>query len=234
MKKNILFILLVFFLIFVSCENSTEGRIKKEFKKYVSLNFDDPNSFKKLLSIEPNDTASLSSVLEVTKFGLEVGQSTNNWCDSIGDINSEMINEIANEIKRNSRSYVQSLRAAELVKEIYADLNEELELVKSNMIIKNKIEQAIKDSQYEAPIYEYSIKFREQYNDKLRLAEHFAYIDSSTTEITIKPNKLQVNEISSQITYLLKLNDEYSSNIKSRIQNIKRHSEAIKELKSLL
>lgn len=230
MKKNIL---LAFSLMLLSCGSSPEDQIKKELKEYVTLNFDDPNSFKELVSIEAKDTTSLQILLQITEEGLKQGKMTEDWCDSISDTQSKIINEIINNTRHHNLSYKQSTKGGILLEEIYAYTTEDLELTNSYFETKAKIEHFIKGAQYESPLYKYSIKFRKQNKGELTLVEYFAYIDSSTNKITIRPVALKVNEMSSQIINLLHLNQDYTSILSARIQNAKNKSEALRKLKIL-
>ena len=234
MKKGILFVLIITLLSMIGCETSREDEIRKKFKEYVSLNFDDPKTFKEFVAVEANDTCSLWSMLEVTKNGLEVGVSTKEWCDSLGQIQSKMIKEISTSINPKRVNNSMRIEGGELLRDYYECVTNELELLDSSIKLRSQIEEEIEGITYEPPLYGYSIKIRKKHNDALKLEEYFAYIDSSTNVIIIRPSKLKIYEVSSQIVNLLRLNEEYSTNIQARIKNTKRKSEVLLRLKNVL
>ena len=64
MKKTLCFISVVFAFALLSCTETVEDKIRKEFKIYVHQNFDDPESLKEILSITLSDTVSAKETAE--------------------------------------------------------------------------------------------------------------------------------------------------------------------------
>ena len=89
MKKCLFLSVMILFILF-SCTQTKEDKIRSEFKIYVSSNFDDPNSLKEILSIEPIDTITYESIRNgvIALHGID---SLTNSSDTIEKEQSEII-----------------------------------------------------------------------------------------------------------------------------------------------
>lgn len=204
MKKILLIATLA--LLVVSCDNSIEGKIKKEFKKYIELNFDNPNDITEIVSIEPIDSlnydqlckAMISSVEWLIStdslYAIHYKYSQNQLWEKIDIIESKIkggdyelgrqFNEVCN-LHEDMAKYVAYSFYPE--KAALIELKDELiDSTKVNINLPN--------------LCVYKIKFRQKIEENIIMKEYYCYRDISTDDkkmnYDFKDHPMKINEIS--------------------------------------
>lgn len=178
--KRILLILIISLSI-VSCKQSNEDLIKKEFKTYVKENFNNPKDFKEIVSIELIDSNSTLKTYRGVKTMYDMSQDLKKeeiilqktfkeaW-------SIEMMNDLGRIATSNQiQSYLKSLT----ISEIYSkSLNDE-ELLYG----KSRIKIFLDNFKYTPPVYSYKVKYREYDNKQLKIKGIHCSFDSLSHKI---------------------------------------------------
>lgn len=177
MKKYLFFSVMTLFVLF-SCTQTKEDEIRNEFKNYVSSNFDDPNSLKEILSIEPIDTITYESIRNgvIALHGID---SLTNSSDSIEKEQSEILLSKIRAHKYNPyyKEELMSmvLRKAELCRALISWIDD------YGFALLNAMSDSTDNSLNRLKglnIYQYKIKARIKEKDDLKLREYYALEDS--------------------------------------------------------
>lgn len=176
MKKYIGFIAIIILSLF-ACTQTKEDKIKTEFKKYVSSNFDDPNSLKEIVNIEQIDTVSYESIRE-SVVALHAIDSLAIVCDSIEKEQSTIIlskiraHQYSSYYKNDLRNL--TMRKIELSREMIAWLDD---YGNSLHIMSDSLDRTLKNLEGLC-VFQYRIKTRVKEDKDLKLKDYYALEDS--------------------------------------------------------
>lgn len=176
MKKYIGFIAIIILSLF-ACTQTKEDKIKTEFKKYVSSNFDDPNSLKEIVNIEQIDTVSYESIRE-SVVALHAIDSLAIVCDSIEKEQSTIIlgkiraHQYSSYYKNDLRNL--TMRKIELSREMIAWLDD---YGNSLHIMSDSLDRTLKKLEGLC-VFQYRIKTRVKEDKDLKLKDYYALEDS--------------------------------------------------------
>lgn len=173
--KRILLILVISLSI-VSCKQSNEVLIKKEFKTYVKENFDDPKDFKEVVSVELIDTVYTSEIFDVVKYlydyYFEIEDIHAKRSQGLQEITWNYLTPSVKEILTNAEQE----ELTYLTKKI-GDSNKEMTDMKIEAEVA-KVKIYLDNFKHQPPNYTYKIKFRGLNNNQLEVKEMFAHFDS--------------------------------------------------------
>lgn len=208
MKKiKIYYILLsIIAVLLSSCKSSTEDLIYDELREYVRNNFDDPKSFKELVSIEPIDTIYNEKYRKLLVASLQGANAVDSLCDAIF---YTLIHDKELPAKcRRARGgiYEDDINNLSMYMQGIIDF---FEVCQGRMDLYGKnIVEYITDSNSlpKIDILVYKIKYRSKNGDSLALNEIYAAVDRTKNEnnIIIRSNELQTNELPERILKVLK------------------------------
>lgn len=216
------------------CKSSVEDLIGDEFRKYVRENFDDPKSFKEVVSIEPVDTLSNEKVIKLLTSSLDGAKETNVTLDSLHTLPMADEDFKAKIITLNAtdRYAVEKVLTA-LVSASVFSINENMEM--ESLIMKMNHVVANPDSLPQYNRITYKIKYRVKNGDALVLNELFAVVDKTKEEdnIEIRSNTLRVSESPEHITNIFKYLERYMELYKEKSEKYLDEFKCYKELKEM-
>lgn len=212
-KIKIYYILLSIIAILLSgCKSSTEDLIGDEFRKYVRENFDDPKSFKEIVSTEPSDTINNEKYIKFLIGSLDAAKSSELIMDSL------MIKNLKDGI------FFAKVRAAKMRGEYasFTDLFDKgieamLYYLNNYQMVQfsyeNNIRSFLADTAtlVKTDMIVYKIKYRSKSGDTLVLNEAYAVIDNTKerNNITIRLNPMMKNELPKPILDILEVMEIY-------------------------
>lgn len=203
MRNLALFVNCLFFLFFISCNTSVEGRIEDEFMKYAYENFDDPAEIEEITSISLSDSSNVKLVFETIE--KLANDSTDFWGllspDEIYDKLNSLSTSQKLRIKSDVEKYVEtSMKVLRFELEDYPKKKELADSIKS--YISN-----IKSSDYDLlDTYEIKVRLNKKGTKKMEL--FYAIVNTKTGEIKIQDHELMVEEIP-VLNNIHELVDEY-------------------------
>ncbi len=237
-KKQLLILLLA--LLTISCDNSIEGNVKRQFKLFASENFDDPNSIKEIISVEPHDTVSLykagNVVLSIQK-NCDLVFKLSNAVDSVN--NAKLTAQTSSMDKLASKMELSELYTGlRLIGNIMSLSNSEVDdIVKwraKEHILNEKTKGLLDtiDMIISPPLYGYRIKFRQNIKNELKIQEYYGYVDSLSQNIVIRNSTMDfdsTNEINDTYKVLYNLLVEYRALISEVEQAVDNKNKAYDE-----
>lgn len=206
MKKCLFLSVMTLFVLF-SCTQTKEDKIRNEFKNYVSSNFDDPNSLKEILSIEPIDTITYESIRNgvIALHGID---SLTNSSDTIEKEQSEIILSKIRAHKYNpyyeEELMSMVLHKAELSRALISWIND------YGFALLNAMSDSTDNSLNRLKglnICQYKLKARIKEKDGLKLREYYALEDS--VGFRFFANKTTFNDYSEGTAEFYKVAREY-------------------------
>lgn len=218
-KIKIYYILLSIIAILLSgCKSSTEDLIYDELREYVRNNFDDPKSFKELVSIEPIDTIYSEKYKELLVTSLQGANAVDSLCDAIF---YTLIHDKELPAKcRRARDgiYEDEIKNLSMYMQGIIDF---FEICQGRMdLYKKNIVEYIADSNSlpKIDILVYKIKYRSKNGDSLALNEMYATVDRTKNEnnIIIRSNELQTSELPERILKVLKDMESFMELVKKK------------------
>lgn len=199
-------LLLIMVVLMAGCKSSTEDLIQDEFRKYVRDNFDDPKSFKELVSIVPIDTIYSEKYKELLVASLQGANAVDSLCDVIF---YTLIHDKELPAKcRRARGgiYEDDINNLSMYMQGIIDFIEVCQ-GKMDLYGKNIVEYiADSNSLPKIDILVYKIKYRSKNGDSLALNEMYATVDRTKNEnnIIIRSNELQTSELPQRLLKVLK------------------------------
>ena len=197
-------ILLIGFGVMISsCSNNDKNIsvVKKEFKKYVQKTFDNPKELKEIVDIIPSDTISIEKIktlLEQTNKMCALSIEENDIADSLSSEAMGLTQNIDRQ-KARSSTYSTYYRLKSSMDDLYRNNIESISLKFDMLFCQEAISSLMDSLKYEPPIYEYTINYRVNKEDKLKLESQYAYIDSLNGFKKILPYKMPNEDYSEQI-----------------------------------
>ena len=196
MKKTLCFISVVFAFALLSCTETVEDKIRKEFKIYVHQNFDDPESLKEILSITLSDTVSAKETAEELMCILA-------QCDSattnLQDLRDSLLNVVIETCKRpRALSEFRRDRHLQGLMLKFADLvNEEIKYISSaeHMELKSDrkdLDESLSKLESDSIIFfTYKIRTRIENHGELSIKEYYARIYKNDSTVILDNNNYQ-------------------------------------------
>ena len=193
MKKAFYFVSIVFISCFISCTETVEDKIRKEFKIYVHQNFDDPESLKEILSITLSDTVSAKETAEELMCILA-------QCDSattnLQDLRDSLLNVVIETCKRpRALSEIRRDRHLQGLMLKFADLvNEEIKYISSaeHMELKSDrkdLDESLSKLESDSIIFcTYKIRTRIENHGELSIKEYYARIYKNDSTVILDNN----------------------------------------------
>ena len=211
-----LFGLLLFCMHFlISCTKpSNEEIIRKEFKDYIKLNFDNPDDLKEIVEIIPYDTLSYTSVRELISEAI----SLSDLVEEGYDLNSEAWHSFTDEFikkcerygacnmsihNRSKLTYLLTTRSERILPELY-----QINAIRQS---KQELQAKLDSMTYQPAIYIYKINYRLHIGDSTKLKSHYSYIDSLNGVISINPDYDQKNAVCKEYSNLFSDLDNFIS-----------------------
>lgn len=173
-------LLLISFIVF-SCgpKDRNISLVTKEFNKYVQNSFDDPKMLKEIVEIAPNDTISLlkiKSMVAMSDSLIDATRELHILKDSLGNAKLEEQYEVLR--KSRNISYSDAFTGQLLVIDVMSTLQKIIELKKTLVIQQESLNKLCDSLKYKPALYIYSVKYRKQYPEGLKLETVYAYVDS--------------------------------------------------------
>lgn len=202
-----MFLSVMTLFVLFSCTQTKEDKIRNEFKNYVSSNFDDPNSLKEILSIEPIDTITYESIRNgvIALHGID---SLTNSSDTIEKEQSEIILSKIRAHKYNpyyeEELMSMVLHKAELSRALISWIND------YGFALLNAMSDSTDNSLNRLKglnICQYKLKARIKEKDGLKLREYYALEDS--VGFRFFANKPTFNDYSEGTAEFYKVAREY-------------------------
>lgn len=211
-KINIYYLLLIIIAVLMSgCKSNTEDLIKDELREYVRNNFDDPKSFKEVVSVEPIDTIYSEKYKELLVASLQGANAVDSLCDAIF---YTLIHDKELPAKcRHARGgiYEDDINNLSMYMQGIIDFIEVCQ-GKMDLYGKNIVEYiADSNSLPKIDMILYKIKYRSKKGDYSTLNELFATVDRTKAEnnIVIRKDEVQISELPHQLLKTLKYMEEF-------------------------
>ena len=219
--------------LFASCvgTQTNEEIIRKEFKKYVQLKFDNPDDLKEIVEIIPHDTLSYESVHKITSEAIELSDLVREGYDLNRGAWGDFMNELVKKLERYGTDVMSEYNRDKMYNLILAyenqyvtSLSELTEMEKHKTIIQKRLDSLT----YHPAIYVYKINYRIRTNESLMLKSYYSYIDSLNGFISITPEynekeavcdeyNSMYDDVNKFIEITLKLGDD----VKASTENLK-------------
>ena len=180
------FISLILAISLISCEQTTDDRIRKEFKTYVKENFGNPGEFKGITSVKLADTISykqLDDILEkarIVDLGIEIISAEFTSSYESGRFLKIYKKASYDEQRDMMRKLKESTRVTKENESEYAELIGEIDSMKIN-----------RDSVISV---HYEIKARIKKDGEYSVKVYHAYIDNQGN-ISVKDDELSIDEM---------------------------------------
>lgn len=226
---NKLFCYLAIIITLVSCTNNTtndykkEKLLKKEFKNYVELNFDNPDNFEEIVEIIPYDTLSTQSVTELAQTALNFCQDVlskeRELREEVSKLNLE-IDSLMKRISPNAFSQTERTRVRSIIAEELSWLSNKLEYMDNIMYLSNTVQTRLDSLQHFVPLYGYAIKYRIKENNDLVLKTHYGYIDSLDNFHYIKEDIISIKDYNKKAQELVSKSVELSEALSKFVEKI--------------
>lgn len=188
--KRIILALVVALVLFTSCKQTDESKIKQALKEYVNNNFNDPNDFKEIVSIELSSSTNTDSMRNLFVGAAETFM--------LLEVKFEEL-QLDTEAKTKNKKQDASLNTLLRVLETFNSVNE-LRLSQSFKEAKNSVSEinSISDNngfeEYDTDVY--LVKCRVKVGERLRIQNFYAIFDRTKSEnnIRIQDHNLQIDE----------------------------------------
>lgn len=175
--------------------------VKKEFRQYVQKTFDNPKNLQEIVEILPTDTISvekLKTLLEQTNRLCELAIEADNIADSLSTKAMGLTHDIDKQKARKS-DYSTYFRLKSSMDDLYKNTLRGISLKLDLALCQEELALQRDSLKYEPPIYEYTINYRVNKDDKLILESQYAYIDSLNGFKKILPYKMPNEDYSEQM-----------------------------------
>lgn len=176
----------------------------------------------------------------MTENGFLLAKEQQKLYDSISRVQREYWAEFTTVVDRNKYKMAQELdendlrRAYMLALDAASQLKKEEAVIWEQAELETKLKEVLSNMAYIPPRYGYSIKYRQQSSDGLKLIEVYGYIDSLSREATIRPDKLQLTDIPTAQQNLIELSSQYAKTLSKRTENNMKVVENFNEIKKVL
>ena len=203
--KRVINLLCALFVILTgafSCGNKDKNinLAEKEFKNYVQKTFDNPKALKEIVEIIPSDTLSIEKVKKLLL-------NTCNLCDSAvataraqDSLQREVLNiDNLDRRKAQNADFSTKLRIMTIANSMISLVSESFQSKMAIELCKDAMKKCADSLKYEAPIYEYKIKYRVERDKDLKLETQYAYIDSLKGFLKIIPQTMTKDDYSEQM-----------------------------------
>lgn len=179
MKRIISLVFLVCSLFACAPKDKNVSLVRNAFKDYVQKTFDDPKSLEEIIEIVPSDTISLEAIrllVASTDSLIETSRELYHLKDSIW---TEKLNDDLASLKKARNIGYSDAFSGQLLALRLAKLTQQvLDAKKSLIYQQDKMDKMCDSLTYRPALFTYSIKYRKQYPDGLKLETVYAYVDS--------------------------------------------------------
>lgn len=230
MRKLLLLSLIV---ILYSCSQTVEERISDEFIKYVDSNFDDPNDFKEIVSVEFKDSFNNASLYEI----VDASYKLDSICEKSYTLGTNFVVELVDELKAYETKYrnLSSYNREQLLGMIFEYTNLE-DKTRTKTYKENK--QLIDSLYYSLDTFnvkKYNIRIRIQENSKLKISDYYCLLEDNN--LIFFDSEPTIMDLSYKCKSFIKVLNEYNQETREYIlinkQRLGKRQEIIDYVKKL-
>lgn len=218
MKRTIIILTLLASIFIVSCDNSIEKQIEREFKEWVKVNYDDPKAFKDVVSVELIDTTSLHMYAGMAQQYLGLIPQL----DSLEERTSERFKEESTKLtsNKNQFDYSEKKKIERSLYRIYDLTIENMKLIPAKRELTEKVDSVVLGviNNEDVQIYNYEVKVRNSVNGELKLHTFHAYLYGEN--IKIQSYDMKVSEFPEEFTEIIECLDELNEFVPKYQKNI--------------
>lgn len=188
----------------ISCDNSIEGQIEKEFKHYVELNFDNPKDITEIVSVQLTDTTCYSRLKNAMEMTFDILEQTEEIYEIKQDMQMKRFREI---LATREGDLSEDYRARLMLQGVMQGISKHIAYVEEYALDKSYytkkkaelIDSTKVDSDY-AIVCNYKIKFRQKENENILMKEYFCYqniaLEPDLRKLIIQDQEMELDEIS--------------------------------------
>ena len=234
-----LFGLLLFCMHFlISCTKPyNEEIIRKEFKDYIKLNFDNPDDLKEIVEIIPYDTLSYASVRNLAFGAFALADTVEEGYDINSEAWGNLLEEFVNKCEQygiyNISTHNRN-KLSNLLQTYTESVFSELGHINAIRQSKQELQARLDSMSYQPAIYVYKINYRVHTGGSTKLKNHYSYIDSLNGFISINPDYNHKDVVCEEYGNLLRDVDNFISTSKQLGDKVNASMENLKEARNIL
>lgn len=199
MKRFISMAMLAFTII--SCTKTPQELVRREFKNYIDLNFGNPDNITEIVSVEPTDTITHTSILETMVLSVTLMELRSS---SFINQQEQQTAELMNTLKKDyGNTFHYDFKFKTLTDDVISSMTACATFLsnkykpKSNRILEQK--DRLCDSTLINKVYptilEYEIKYRERVGDDIVMRRYYCHHTPHDDKFTFGKNTMSIDQV---------------------------------------
>lgn len=201
--KKLVYLFIALFAI--GCSQSNEDKVKTAFKEYVKSNFDDPSTFKEIVSIDSLDTISTIKFKVMERDMFNIRKDLVEYCDSTDSLIMKYFHD---------KRFQPKLRHINGLKELFKD-KLELQEIYIDVLAKNlsflRAEEDLEEimSLKDTIFYQQRLTYRVKTTEGLKIKSCYVYTDTLYNDIQFKESKIRAYDVGDVIREIDNFDEKY-------------------------